>query len=439
MNLEQAALWYGPLSAQWQVRRFKHAALIVGGQVDPTDARYRNLPLFAPNHMESGTGRLLAVDTADEQAAESGKYLVRAGDILYSKIRPALRKVVVAPQDGLCSADVYAIRPRTEILEARFLFYLMLSEGFCQYSLLQSDRVAMPKINREELGECPLVFPELDLQSHIVEFLDRKTDAIDELIAKKQRLMSLVFEKRQALVTQVVAKGLDHGVPMSAKGIDWLGELPAHWRVLPIKRLARSGGKTFTDGDWIEAPYITDSGVRLIQTGNIGVGRYREQGYRYIDESTFRQLGCTPVNPGDVLICRLDGPVGRACLAPELGIPMITSVDNAVLKLRSDIDGRFLVYLLSLPAYLDWVQALCRVGGGFRFRISRSMLGDFRVPVPPKQEQAAIADYLDASTSSLRNVEDNLELSVARLREYRQALITAAVIGKLDVTEELPT
>ena len=115
-------------------------------------------------------------------------------------------------------------------------------------------------------------------------------------------------------------------------GVEWLGEIPAQWEVKPIRALARPGYKTFTDGDWIESPYIRDQGIRLIQTGNIGVGEYREQGFRYINEETFRDFGCTEVVPGDVLICRLADPVGRACRAPDLGGRMITSVDVCILK-----------------------------------------------------------------------------------------------------------
>jgi type I restriction enzyme S subunit len=239
VNRDGAQVWYGPIGKDWQVRRFKHVARIVGGQVDPTDERYRDLPLYAPNHMQSGTGRLLSVGTAEEQAAESGKYLIGAGDILYSKIRPALRKVIVAPSDGLCSADVYGIRPANGELESRFLFYVLLSEGFYQYSLLESDRVAMPKINREALGECPLVFASASRQRRIADFLDRKTAAIDELIAKKERLVELLAEKCQALITQAVTKGLDPNVPMQDSGIGWIGAIPRHWTIARVKQVAR--------------------------------------------------------------------------------------------------------------------------------------------------------------------------------------------------------
>ena len=115
----------------------------------------------------------------------------------------------------------------------------------------------------------------------------------------------------------------------------------------PVRALARSGYKTFTDGDWIESPFIRDEGIRLIQTGNVGIGEYKEQGFRYIDEETFRAFRCTEILPGDVLICRLADPVSRACVAPHLGCRMITSVDVCILKPASDAHAGFVVHALT--------------------------------------------------------------------------------------------
>lgn len=208
--------------------------------------------------------------------------------------------------------------------------------------------------------------------------------------------------------------------------------IPIRWREIPIKGLARSGTKTFTDGDWIEAPYIATSGIRLVQTGNIGVGAYREQGYRYISEETFAALSCTEVKPGDVLICRLADPVGRACLAPDLGVRMITSVDVCIVKVSNEFDPRFVVYALSGSAYLGWLAAICR--GGTRDRVSRSMLGAIRVPVPEKRRQTEIANHLDRETAELGRLVATVGEQVSKLQERRSSLITAAVTGQLDLT-----
>lgn len=212
----------------------------------------------------------------------------------------------------------------------------------------------------------------------------------------------------------------------------WLGEIPEHWEVRAIKHLARPGRKTFVDGDWIEIPYITEEGVRLIQTGNVGIGEYREKGFKYVSEETFHSLKCTEVEPGNVLICRLDGPVGRACLAPDLGVRMITSVDNTILKPAPEHDPRFIVYFLSCKPYLEWTQVLCRVGGGHRWRISRSMLGDLRVPVPPPTEQRQIASFLDRKTAAIDTLISKKQRLIQLLEEKRTALINQAVTKGLN-------
>lgn len=135
-------------------------------------------------------------------------------------------------------------------------------------------------------------------------------------------------------------------------------------------------------------------------------------------------------------MCRLDGPIGRACLAPESNTPMITSVDNAILKPALTVDARFVVYVLCATPYLEWVQSVCRVGGGHRFRISRSMLGDFRVPAPPVAEQRGIADVLDHAAEAILAIERRIARQVEYLLEYRQALISAVVTGQIDVSGE---
>lgn len=205
---------------------------------------------------------------------------------------------------------------------------------------------------------------------------------------------------------------------------------PPSWDVLPLKQISSGVAGLFTDGDWIESLYITNEGVRLIQTGNVGIGIYKEQGGRYVSEETFRSLRCTEVLPGDVLICRLADPVGRACLAPDLACKMITSVDVAILRPSRRCDRRYLTYYLSSDRYLGYLQAICR--GGTRDRVSRSMLGDIPVLFPPPDQQTRIADFLEGKTRAIDEVVRSNERLIDRVHEYRQALISAAVTKGLD-------
>ncbi|PTL89167.1 restriction endonuclease subunit S [Halomonas litopenaei] len=212
--------------------------------------------------------------------------------------------------------------------------------------------------------------------------------------------------------------------------VEWLGEVPAHWGVVPLRGAAKQEAYSFTDGDWVETPFITDEGVRLIQTGNIGVGKYREQGFRYISEETFSKLNCTEFFPGDVLICRLADPVGRACLAPDLGARMITSVDVCILKTKSEISSNFLVYFLSSDPYLSFMASVSR--GGTRERVSRSFLGSVRILMPSVEEQSSIVAFLDHETARIDALVEEQQRLIELLKEKRQAVISHAVTKGLD-------
>jgi type I restriction enzyme S subunit len=290
-------------------------------------------------------------------------------------------------------------------------------------------------LTRRDFDALQVLLPPKGEQHQIGRFLASKTDQLDRLISRKQRLIDLLTEYRTAIINRAVTNGLDPNAAMKDSGIEWLGVVPAHWQVVQLKRTARDERSGFTDGDWVESPYITEDGVRLIQTGNVGVGMYREKGFRYISDESFSELKCTEVEPGDVLICRLDGPVGRACLAPELGFKMITSVDNTILKPSKRSDARYLVYVMSSQLYLNWIDRLCQVGGGFRFRVSRSMLGDVRIPFPPTEEQTAIADSLDSTIARLDLLTQREQQAIVLLQELRTSLISEVVTGKIDVRD----
>lgn len=208
-------------------------------------------------------------------------------------------------------------------------------------------------------------------------------------------------------------------------GVEWIGEIPEHWGISKIKYLPKYGHNNFIDGDWIESPYITNEGIRLLQTGNIGVGVFKEQGYRYISKETFRNLSCTEVYPNDVLICRLAHPVGRACLAPELENRMITSVDVCILRPKDDIDKKYLVYYLSSNGYLEEMENQSR--GSTRQRISRTQLGEVCVTLPPFLEQQAIANFLDQKNAEIDSLIADKEKLIELLQEQRQGIITQAV------------
>ncbi len=412
--------WRGEVPEHWEVNRLKYVAPLVTER-----AETRSNPVALEN-IESWTGTLLPTDSQFE--GEGTQF--RTGDILFGKLRPYLAKIHFATRAGEAVGDFHVVRPTADV-DGRFLQHSMLRREFIDIIDGTTFGSKMPRASWEALGAMPTPLPPLPEQRAIAAFLDRETAKIDVLVAEQQRLIELLKEKRQAVISHAVTKGLDPKAPMKPSGVEWLGDVPAHWEASPLRSLARPGANSFTDGDWIEAPFITDEGVRLLQTGNIGVGTFKEQGFRFISEQSFNNLGCTEVDPGDVLICRLAEPVGRACLAPSLNVRMITSVDVCILKTSAHVCPRFLVHLMSSAHYLGFMEGQCR--GGTRDRVSRSFLAGVRLLLPPLPEQRAISAFLDRETAKIDGLVAEAESAITLLQERRSALSSAAVTGQIDV------
>jgi len=200
--------WLGQIPAHWGVINFQLVVSITEGQVDPTKVPYSGMFLIAPNHIESATGRIIAMETAEDQEASSGKYFCNAGDVVYSKIRPGLRKVCIAPVDSLCSADMYPMYGHSGMTNS-YLFWFFLSEQFSTFALLESDRVAMPKINRESLGKLRIIRPSLSEQTEIVGYLEIETHRIDNLLEQAKQGVQLLQERRTALISAAVTGKID--------------------------------------------------------------------------------------------------------------------------------------------------------------------------------------------------------------------------------------
>jgi type I restriction enzyme S subunit len=421
----------------WEVAPLKYACQIINGYAfDSNTYMEEGIPIIRISDISQSIEWQFVKRVPQDYLNRLSRFKILKGDILVALTGATIGKSCVYKENIIALLNQRVAAIRTTFIEQSFLSYFIQSTLFTKSIDYLCYGGAQENISKDDIGQILCPIPLREKQKEIASFLDRKTAAIDALIAKKQRLIKLLEEKRSALINQAVTKGLNPNAPMKDSGLPWIGEIPEHWEMIAIKRLARPGRKTFVDGDWIELPYITEEGVRLIQTGNVAIGQYREKGFRYVSEETLKKLKCTEVEPNNVLICRLDGPVGRACLAPDLGIQMITSVDNVILKPDPKHDPRFIVYFMSSKPYLEWNQVLCRVGGGHRWRISRSMLGDLKIPAPPTEEQCRIADYLEQQTIKIRSTVELLLKQIEKLQEYRQSLITATVTGKMDITQE---
>jgi type I restriction enzyme, S subunit len=221
-------------------------------------------------------------------------------------------------------------------------------------------------------------------------------------------------------------KGGAMNIPTGYKMTE-VGVIPSDWEVLSIFELADKQKSRFDDGDWVEAEHITDKGVRLIQTGNIGVGDYVEkEPKKYINDSSFDRLKCKELRIGDLLICRLAEPAGRACILPNIGDEkVITSVDVTIFRPdEARFDRGYLAQYFSTPQWFDAV--LEQVGGTTHKRISRSALGRIQVPLPHLHQQRAIAQVLSDVDALLAT----LEQLIAKKRDLKQAAMQQLLSGK---------
>lgn len=371
-------------------------------------------------------------------APSRARRVVRDGDVLVSTVRTYLKAIapVVAPVANLVASTGFAVvRPKRGQCSG-FLKYSLQSEAFVHQVIARSTGVSYPAINVSDLARIIVSAPPLPEQEAIAAFLDHETAKIDALIAEQQALLALLAEKRQATISHIVTRGLNPHARMQDTGVHWLGIVPAHWRVQSIKSLAIGPGTVFMDGDWIESRNLSEDGIRYITTGNVGVGTYKEQGSGFISDETFTQLKCTEVLPGDVLISRLNLPIGRSCVVPNLGVRIVTSVDNVILRPGPEASREFLVYRFSASDYLHEASNLA--SGATMQRISRSELGAMRIALPPLCEQEAMVRVLDSEIAQLDLLLAAAQRAIELLRERRSVLISGAVTGEIDVRAATP-
>jgi len=266
----------------------------------------------------------------------------------------------------------------------------------------------------KDFYSCTVPVPPVDEQKKIAEVLlccDRVINLKQQLIVELQRL------KSGFLQAMFPAKG--HSEPDIR-----FPEFSDAWEQRKLSELCEK----FTDGDWIEAKDQSDSGVRLIQTGNIGVTEYLDKpsNKKWVSEKTFERLRCEEVLPGDILISRLPEPAGRACIMPYLGTKMITAVDCTIVRTSEKYSSKYLVQFLSTQDYFNEVNTA--LAGGTRQRISRSNLALFGVPMPPSfEEQQAIGDFFSQFDNLITFHQRELEETKKKKKSLAKLLLTGSV------------
>lgn len=420
----------GRVSTRWRTGAFRHYVIVREGQVDPQDASLANMTLIAPNHVEASTGRLLQTASASEQGAESGKYWCDAGDVIYSKIRPALRKVAIAPHDCLCSADMYPLKG-TNGLSNRFLYWYLLSEPFSDFAVQESARVAMPKLNRETLADATLPLPSPGEQERIASFLDEQTARIDVLIAEKVKLVESLRAYQYSYSSRLMTRGMDEAAPRAMTSFPELGETPRHWAVKRLKFLGdvRSGvakGKDLGDKDTVTLPYLR---VANVQDG-------------YVDLSEISEIEVSATEATRYLLCKGDVLMNEGGDNDKLGRGAVWQgqIDPCIHQ------NHVFAVRLTDPVLAEWVSRFTSTDAARAYfflrskqstnlaSINQSNVRELPVPMPPDGERASILSELRRMTSATTDLVEHAVEHIARLREYRSSLISAAVTGQLDIS-----
>ena len=416
MNAEQIKPGYkrtelGVIPEDWEVRPFLSIVRVANGQVDPRHEPYRSMTLVAPDHIESGTGRLIEKKTAAEQRAVSGKYAFGLNDILYSKIRPYLRKATLADFDGLCSADMYPLRPAPNIIPG-FVLPIVLGECFSAYAESVSARSGMPKINRAELAEFSVALPPTKEQLDIATALsdaDALLVQLDQLIAKKRGLKQAAMQ--QLLTGQTRLPGVS-------------GEWQAGTLADAILSLEAGISVNSTD----EPP---DSGIPSVLKTSALIGGVLLPEECKVIEIRDLQRARTTLRSETVLISRMNTPflVGEVAYVDRnyewLYLP--DRVWMTTFKSGSRISARWLAYLLSSRNYRNQLREIATGTSGSMKNISKGALLGLSIQYPEPNEQTAIATVLSDMDAELAALESRRDKTRALKQGMMQELLTGRI------------
>ena len=370
---------------------------------------------------------------AVERSQRKGRVLA-PGDLLLEKSGGGEKQPVGAvvlydhQEPAVCSNFVARLVPKPDH-DSRFLCYVhdsLYGLRLTQRSIKQTTGIQ--NLDADAYFNERVCIPPFKIQAAIADFLDRKTAAIDELIAKKERLIELLQEKRQALITQAVTKGLDANVAMKESGIEWLGLIPAHWQVVPHKH----NMEKVVDCPHETPEYLPDGDYPIIGTAEVGRGWMNVEGAKRVSAETFesRVRRLVPA-PGDILYSREGGRFGMAALVPEEA-PVCLGQRMMLFRVKPEFDSRYFMWLMNSEAFFMRMKEETVGAASPRINIPTTL--NVRVPRPPAEEQSAIADFIKLETSRIDAIVSKVEDHIGLLREYRQALLTEAVTGKLDVT-----
>lgn len=423
--------WLGDIPTHWICTQIKYGYDITLGkmlQKNKSSSKDELKPYLKAQNIQPTGIDLSVVDNMWFSPDEKNKLLLKKNDVLISEGGDVGRSAIW--QGKLVECYIQNAINRARAMNGNspyFLNYWMVYLKSSDFINTLCNKATIAHYTAEKVESSPLLLPNSDEQLHISLFLDHETAKIDNLIAKQQQLIELLKEKRQAVISHAVTKGLDPNVPMKDSGVEWLGEVPAHWAIKRLKHISPKVGVGLVINP---STYTKDEGVYFIFGGDV-----KEFGF---DLTKTRRI--SPQDSNKLLPSRLNS---RDLVSVRVGYPGITSV------VTDDLEGSNCasIIIIRRGSYnSDWLCAAMNVWVGRQqvdlasygaaqkqFNVSDAI--EFVFPVPPINEQNDIADFVQKTLNKFDDLTQKALKQIELLQERRTALISAAVTGKIDVRD----
>lgn len=434
---ESGIEWLGKIPAHWEIRKLRFICkLIQTGKTPPTSEEkyYENVTIrwFSPSDfteqlvLQRPTRFLSSLAVKDKMAPIFGK-----GSLMIVGIGATTGKVGLLEEPSSCNQQITGLVFKPNILP-RFAGYFFKTQEEILNSIAPS--ATLPILNNELIANLSLPFPPKTEQQKIVDYIEIEIKRLDKLIAAKERLLDLLAEKRRALITHAVTRGLNADVPMRDSGVEWLGEIPKHWKVLRLKFLVSKigSGKTPLGG----ADTYVSKGIPLIRSQNVHFEGLSQDDLVFIDHDTDKQMTNSRTFNGDVLLNITGASIGRCCLVPKSIYQANVNQHVCVMRpLFKILNNKF----LKLFVESDVGQAQVFVGeqGISREGLTFEQIGNFVLSLPLLKEQEKIVAYIETQTKKLDLLKAATERTISLLKERRASLIAAAVTGQIAVGEQV--
>jgi len=359
----------------------------------------------------------------------------RVGDVLLTKDGTIGRGVIVKEEypKFVALSSLGLLTPSSRLGSHYLLFYL-LSGLNIEQMLRTIHGSALTRLTIDKINDLIVCIPPSDEQTAIASYLDRKTVGIDSLIARKQRLIELYEEEKTVVINRAVTKGLDPDVKMKPSGIDWLGDIPEHWKVKKLKYLVCKIGSGVTPRGGASTYQL--SGIPLLRSQNVHFDGLRLDDVAYISEETHGNMAGSKVLAGDVLLNITGASIGRCYFVDDTLGEANVNQHVCIIRPTMGIGTKFL-YLV-LRSSVGQTQIILEQTGGGREGLNFEALGSFEIPImKDENEQTAIVQHIETECSRLDTIIDKFKKQIDLLKEYRTTLISEVVTGKIDVRDEV--